>query len=75
MINSLDENGTPDLSDLLHIPTPWHNCVLRIQGLKHYYVTKSEIIAKAIEIGSYKGTWDKEENCYIIERQQNSKNN
>lgn len=45
--------------DLLHIPTPWHNCVVQIKDYNCYYVTKSQIISKALEEGEYVGGWYK----------------
>lgn len=43
--------------DLLHIPTPWHNCVVKIEGSPIHYVVKSKVAKEAIESGNYTGDW------------------
>lgn len=30
--------------DLLHIPTPWHNCVAKMAGSEVLYVTKAKVV-------------------------------
>lgn len=53
----LDDMGASE--DLLHIPTPWHNCVVQIKDYNCYYVTKSQVISKALQEGGYVGGWYK----------------
>ena len=43
--------------DLLHIPTPWHNCVVEVAGDSKIYVGKSKVIVDALEKGLYTGGW------------------
>ncbi|KAH8657513.1 Pyoverdine/dityrosine biosynthesis protein-domain-containing protein [Tricladium varicosporioides] len=43
--------------DLLHIPTPWHNCVVEVTGDPNIYVGKSKVIIDALSKGLYKGSW------------------
>ena len=33
--------------DLLHIPTPWHNCVFQVSGSDFTYIAKSKVIHEA----------------------------
>lgn len=40
--------------DLLHVPTPWHNCVVEIEGHSTLYVTKSSIVREAVSSGKFK---------------------
>lgn len=55
-VKSLEDIEEPKFEDLLHIPTPWHNCVVKIDG-KRYVLTKSSIVREALENGSYEGEW------------------
>lgn len=57
IIKALDSNAEPSFEDLLHIPTPWHNAIVQIEGDSMYYLTKSKIVTDAIEQGHYKGKW------------------
>lgn len=59
IIRSLkDSDATPVFDDLLHIPTPWHNCVIKIEDEKDYYfIGKSEVALRAISNGTYGGKW------------------
>ncbi|KAI1771988.1 Pyoverdine/dityrosine biosynthesis protein-domain-containing protein [Hypoxylon cercidicola] len=44
-VESLSPNGNPMTSrDLLHIPTPWHNCVVKMAGSEIWYVTKAKVV-------------------------------
>lgn len=52
---SLEEMQASD--DLLHIPTPWHNCVVDLEGKTCYYVVKSKVVKDAIESEEYTGKW------------------
>lgn len=45
--------------DLLHIPTPWHNCVVEIDGKDCYYVVKSKVVKDALLTDNFTGEWVK----------------
>jgi hypothetical protein len=49
--------GCEDSTDLLHIPTPWHNCVIEVAGDPKIYVGKSKVVKDAINKGLYSGGW------------------
>lgn len=54
-IRNLDSDETPTFEDLLHIPTPWHNCVVKIND--ELYLTKNRVVKDALESGEYQGEW------------------
>jgi pyoverdine/dityrosine biosynthesis protein Dit1 len=59
VIKSFNSGETPDFEDLLHIPTPWHNCMVEVEGSDVHYMTKSQIVLDAIDEGHYEGEWRK----------------
>ena len=50
-------------SDILHIPTPWHNAILEIEGHDTRYIVKSKIVLKALKSQVYLGGWVKDGQC------------
>ncbi|KAI1082062.1 pyoverdine/dityrosine biosynthesis protein [Whalleya microplaca] len=55
-VESLAPNGEPMSSrDLLHIPTPWHNCVVEVVGSNVLYVTKAKVARDALAAGGMTG--------------------
>lgn len=67
-LENFDEPSFDNFEDLLHIPTPWHNCVLKLEGSKHYFITVIDVINQAIKSGSHKGTWNNEEKYFLLTR-------
>ena len=58
IIRSLKTNEeTPVFDDLLHIPTPWHNCVIQLENENFYFIGKSSIAVQAVARGHYSGQW------------------
>ncbi|KAG6324995.1 hypothetical protein E4U44_007984 [Claviceps purpurea] len=52
----LPPNGTDsNCCDKLHVPTPWHNCIVEIRGDAHLYITKSSVAHAALLSGEYTG--------------------
>jgi hypothetical protein len=41
--------------DLLHVPTPWHGCVVEVLGHDQLYMTKSQVVRAAIASGEFEG--------------------
>jgi hypothetical protein len=41
--------------DLLHVPTPWHNCVVEISGSGILRVTKSKVARESLASGGLEG--------------------
>jgi hypothetical protein len=57
-VRSLTSLGEPDTSqDLLHIPTPWHGCVVEVEGHAQLYMTKAHVVKAAIESQKFQGSW------------------
>ncbi|KAJ5988138.1 pyoverdine/dityrosine biosynthesis family protein [Penicillium waksmanii] len=55
-LNDLSSIAKPS-HDLLHIPTPWHNCVFQVSGSDFTYITKSKVIHDARMSGLIRGHW------------------
>jgi hypothetical protein len=43
--------------DLLHVPTPWHSCIVEIAGHPTLYATKVEVVTAALRRGDFEGDW------------------
>ncbi|KYK57098.1 Pyoverdine biosynthesis [Drechmeria coniospora] len=43
--------------DQLHVPTPWHNCIVDIEGHPTLYLTKSSVARAALSTGTFVGRW------------------
>ena len=43
--------------DLLHVPTPWHGCIVEIAGHENLYMTKVEKVEEAIEKKEIMAAW------------------
>lgn len=43
--------------DLLHIPTPWHNCIVEVEGDPVVHVMKSAVAKEALANKEYSGGW------------------
>ncbi|KAI1454713.1 Pyoverdine/dityrosine biosynthesis protein-domain-containing protein [Annulohypoxylon moriforme] len=62
-VETLSPDSNPMTSrDLLHIPTPWHNSVVKIVGNKMLCVTKAKVVREALADGSMTGSLFGQEN-------------
>ncbi|KAL8408524.1 hypothetical protein RB594_007092 [Gaeumannomyces avenae] len=43
--------------DLLHVPTPWHNCLVEVAGHPGPIMTKSRAVREALARGEFVGGW------------------
>lgn len=43
--------------DILHVPTPWHGCIVEIQGHSSLYITKAHFVMEALSRGFFTGGW------------------
>lgn len=50
---------------LLHIPTPWHNSVFKIENSDKYIVSPSLLSAEIDKQGELVGGWDEAERCFV----------
>ncbi|KAK4627105.1 Spore wall maturation protein DIT1 [Fulvia fulva] len=56
--DTLPPQGDAEKShDLLHVPTPWHGCIVEIAGHEDLYMTKVEKVEEAIEKKEVVGAW------------------
>lgn len=44
-----------DSCDKLHVPTPWHNCVIDVDGYNHLFLVKASVARLAMESGVVTG--------------------
>lgn len=59
-------NHNQDQEDrLLHIPTPWHNSVFRIENSDKYVVSPSLLAGEIERRGELVGGWSEEERCFV----------
>ncbi|KAJ0334626.1 hypothetical protein COL5a_000689 [Colletotrichum fioriniae] len=67
-VEGLSPDGTPMTSrDLLHIPTPWHNCVVEVEGSPYLLVTKASIPRQAVSLGAVTGEVSTENApCFVL---------
>lgn len=56
-IESLKDYSVWSSQDLLHIPTPWHNSILEIEGEQMLYAVKSKVVLEAIQRKDFVGGW------------------
>lgn len=67
----LSDRSPMESDDLLHVPTPWHNCVVEIEGHSILYVTKSSTVREAVSSGNFKviqdeRSGDDEDHFYLM---------
>ncbi len=57
--SEIEGGQAPQTGDLLHIPTPWHNCVAEVEGYKHFFIGGSAQMEKLCISGTekLKGSW------------------
>ncbi|GKT84868.1 pyoverdine/dityrosine biosynthesis protein [Colletotrichum tofieldiae] len=67
-VEGLSPDGTPMTSrDLLHIPTPWHNCVAEVEGSPYLLVTKASVPREAMTLGAVTGGVSTENApCFVL---------
>lgn len=51
------DGGLANFCDELHVPTPWHNCIVEIEGHPKLYITKSSIVLSALATEAFTGGW------------------
>ncbi|KAI5954370.1 DIT1 [Candida jiufengensis] len=72
-INNIKDHKAPKTTDLLHIPTPWHNSIVCIDDDPTYYVIKSIEVEKELKNGN--GGWDSKNLHYFYKNQKIKNNN
>ncbi|ODV66559.1 hypothetical protein HYPBUDRAFT_141087 [Hyphopichia burtonii NRRL Y-1933] len=54
------------MDDYLHIPTPWHNSVLQVEGIEGYIIDQAGSIRSLIASSGLQGSWNEAESCYQL---------
>ncbi|KAI0115738.1 Pyoverdine/dityrosine biosynthesis protein-domain-containing protein [Nemania sp. FL0031] len=62
-IDDLDVRHEPVPLYNFQIPTPWHNCIVKVAGDDVLYLAKASVARQAIGNGRYTGTWVDEKHC------------
>ncbi|KAI5968302.1 DIT1 [Candida margitis] len=65
-IESIQDHKEPRCTDLLHIPTPWHNAIVRINDDETYYVIKAAKVVQDLGDGTGSGGWDPKSLHYVF---------
>ncbi|KAL2864424.1 isocyanide synthase family protein [Aspergillus lucknowensis] len=52
---SMSENSRPDYE--FQIPTPWHNCLAKVEGSDTLLLTRTGIARDAVNMGLFEGEW------------------
>jgi hypothetical protein len=56
-IDSLETCREPNQAYDFQLPTPWHNCMIKVEGDDYLYLGRSQIARKALESPNYTGSW------------------
>lgn len=63
------QNHNQDVEDrLLHIPTPWHNAIYRVEGKAKMVVGASSLALEYDQSEEYSGGWHAEDGCFVYAR-------
>jgi hypothetical protein len=54
VIDSLISLQEPRKNNFLHTATPWHNCIIEVQGDRTLYLAKSRVAEEAVDGKRYK---------------------
>lgn len=65
-IESIQDHKEPRCTDLLHIPTPWHNSIVRINDDETFYVIKAAKVNQDLGDGYGSGGWDPKSLHYVF---------
>lgn len=53
---------------LLHVPTPWHNAIFRVDGESKFLVSAAQLAEQFENDNNYNGGWDKKERCFVYHK-------
>jgi pyoverdine/dityrosine biosynthesis protein Dit1 len=56
-IDSLETCREPNSVYEYQLPTPWHNCMIKVEGDDFLYLGRSQIARKALDSPDYSGSW------------------
>lgn len=56
-IDNLENRLEPVAAYEFQIPTPWHNCMIKVEGDEFLYLARSAVAKKALASSDYTGSW------------------
>ena len=56
-IDDLENRLEPVAAYEFQIPTPWHNCMIKVEGDEFVYLARSAVARKALASSKYTGSW------------------
>ena len=56
-IDSLETRLEPNPVYEFQLPTPWHNCMVKVEGDEFLYLCRSQVARKAMESPEFNGSW------------------
>lgn len=56
-IDSLETRLEPNPVYEYQLPTPWHNCMIKVEGDEFMYLAKAQVARKALESPDFDGSW------------------
>jgi pyoverdine/dityrosine biosynthesis protein Dit1 len=56
-IDSLETCREPNPVYEFQLPTPWHNCMIKVEGDEFLYLGRAQLARKALESPDYTGSW------------------
>ncbi|KAF1848412.1 uncharacterized protein K460DRAFT_240249, partial [Cucurbitaria berberidis CBS 394.84] len=56
-IDCLESRLGPNSVYEFQLPTPWHNCMIKVEGDEFMYLGRAQIARKALESPEYDGSW------------------
>ncbi|KAI8939080.1 hypothetical protein NX059_004919 [Plenodomus lindquistii] len=56
-IDCLETRLEPNPTYEFQLPTPWHNCMIKVEGDEFIYLARAQVARKAIQSSNFEGTW------------------
>jgi hypothetical protein len=56
-IDSLETRLEPNPVYEYQLPTPWHNCMIKVEGDEFMYLAKAQVARKALQSPDFDGSW------------------
>lgn len=56
-IDNLESRLEPNPVYEFQLPTPWHNCMIKVEGDEFMYLARAQLARKALESSEYDGSW------------------
>jgi pyoverdine/dityrosine biosynthesis protein Dit1 len=56
-IDNLETRLEPNPVYEYQLPTPWHNCMIKVEGDEFMYLAKAQVARKALQSPDFEGSW------------------